>query len=145
MCRSVRHSKKAPDKQYTCRSTSRKDKQLDYVFIDRRSRRYCTDAEANDMIHLGAFPSPMRQQERRIGQRRSEHNLYKKTRYTRQSASMETREGPEPSVKIQDNERRYDELQERFTGKHEATVHKEAEILERQQTTTTTAATSEEA
>ena len=40
-------------KQYTFRSPSGKQKQLDFQVIDRRNRRYCTDAEANDMIHLG--------------------------------------------------------------------------------------------
>ena len=29
-----------------------KDKQLDYVFID-KSRSHCADAETNDMIHMG--------------------------------------------------------------------------------------------
>ena len=32
----------------------RKRNSWDCVVIDRRNRRYCTDAEANDMIHLGS-------------------------------------------------------------------------------------------
>ena len=43
---------KGSDMQAAFRSASGKDKQLDCVLIDKRSRRYCTDAEANDMIHL---------------------------------------------------------------------------------------------
>ena len=39
-------------KQYITRSPSGKEKQPDYVEIDRRNRRYWIDAEANDMIHL---------------------------------------------------------------------------------------------
>ena len=42
------------EKQSTFRPASGKDKQLDCVLIDKRSRRYCTDAEANDMTHLGS-------------------------------------------------------------------------------------------
>ena len=42
--------KNTPEKQSTVRSMSGKDKQLDCG----RSRRYCSDAEANDMIHLGS-------------------------------------------------------------------------------------------
>ena len=44
--------KKVSEKQATFRSASGKEKQLDYVFIDKRSRRYRTDAETNDMIHM---------------------------------------------------------------------------------------------
>ena len=43
-----------PEKQYTSRSPSGIEKQLDCVVSDRRNRRYCSDAEANDMIHLGS-------------------------------------------------------------------------------------------
>ena len=39
--------------------------------------------------------------------------------------------------KIHDIERRYDELEKSFTGKHEAAANKEAEIPEQQHTTTT--------
>ena len=41
-------------KRYTFRPTSGKGKQLHFVLIDKSSRRYCTDAEANDIIHLGS-------------------------------------------------------------------------------------------
>ena len=44
--------KKVPEQQVTFRYASGKDKQLDDVLTDKRSRRYCTDAEANVMIHL---------------------------------------------------------------------------------------------
>ena len=40
-------------KQYTFRAPSVKEKQLDFVVIDRRNGTHCSDAEANDMIHLG--------------------------------------------------------------------------------------------
>ena len=40
------------DEQSTFRSPSGNDKQLDCVPLDKRSRRYCTDAKANDMVHL---------------------------------------------------------------------------------------------
>ena len=46
-------TKKKKNRKHTFRSPSGKEKQLDCVVIVRRNRRYCTDAEANDMIHLG--------------------------------------------------------------------------------------------
>ena len=36
---------------HTFISASGKDNKLDYVLIDKSSRRYCTDAEANDIEH----------------------------------------------------------------------------------------------
>ena len=56
MWHSVLHffkKKKNNRKQDAFRSPTGKEKQLDYVVIDRRNRKYCTDAEATDMIHLG--------------------------------------------------------------------------------------------
>ena len=44
--------KKRLDKQATFRSGG-KDEQLDYIRIDTSSRRYCTAAEANHIIHMG--------------------------------------------------------------------------------------------
>ena len=44
--------KKFQKKQATLRSASGKDKQLDCVLTDKRSRKYGTDAEVNDMTHL---------------------------------------------------------------------------------------------
>ena len=41
------------------------------------------------------------------------------------------------SRKIHEVERRYDEPEKRFTGKHEAAINGKAEIRERQHTTTT--------
>ena len=46
--------KKVPEKQATFRSPCGKDKQLDGVLMDKRSRKKRTDAVANDMIHLGS-------------------------------------------------------------------------------------------
>ena len=72
--------KKGHEKQVTFRSASGKDKQLDLVLIDKRSRRYCTGAVANDMIHLVSdhrlvtahFRFPCVNKERTTEQRRSE-------------------------------------------------------------------------
>ena len=41
--------RKKTDKQATFRATGGRDKQLDYLLVERRSMRPCTDAEANDM------------------------------------------------------------------------------------------------
>ena len=57
---------------------------------------------------------------------------------------MEPREDPDSSVNLQEAERRYDELEKRLIGKHEAATHEESKILERWHTMTTTAATHEE-
>ena len=46
--------------------------------------------------------------------------------------------------KNQEIDRRCDELEKRFTGKHEAAAHEESERLERQHTQTTAATTHEE-
>ena len=106
--RSTQHSqKKTHGKQHTFRSMSGKDKQPDYVFIDKRSIRYCTDAEANDMFHLESdhrsvaahFRFPRVKKKGGLDNKYRKQNLCTKTRYTRQSASTETREDPEPSEK----------------------------------------------
>ena len=52
---------------------------------------------------------------------------------------MEPREDPDSSENIQEVERRYDELEKRSIGKHEAAAREESEILERKHTMTTTA------
>ena len=57
---------------------------------------------------------------------------------------MKPREDPDSSEKLQEIERLYDELEERFTGKQEAAAHEESETLERQHTMTTAATTHEE-
>ena len=44
---------KRPDKQATCRSSLGKEKQLDYMLVDRRNMRHFRDAEENDMIDMG--------------------------------------------------------------------------------------------
>ena len=54
MWHSIQHSKNPTEKQHTFRSPNGKEKHLDCVVIDRSNRRYCTDAEANDMIHFGS-------------------------------------------------------------------------------------------
>ena len=79
----------------------------DYVFFDKRSRRDCTDAEANDMFHLESDHRsvaahcrfPCVKKKGGLDNKYRKHNLCTYTRYTRQSASMETREDPEPSEK----------------------------------------------
>ena len=118
--------KRVPEKQATFRSASVKHKQLDYVvLIDKRSRRYCTDAEANDMIHLESdhrsvarFRFP---RFKKIGGLNNEQTSSQTQRCKRQSAPMETRE--DPTERIHEIERRYDELDKRFAGKHEATTN----------------------
>ena len=65
-------------------------------------------------------------------------NLYKKARCKRQSVSTETSEDHEPTERIHEIEPRCDELEKRFTGKHEA-ANEKAETTERQHRTTTTA------
>ena len=57
---------------------------------------------------------------------------------------MEPREDPEPSEKMHEIERRYDELEERLTGKHEVAAHEESEILGRKHPMASAAATHEE-
>ena len=59
-------------------------------------------------------------------------------RNARYRASMEPREDPDSPENLQEVERRYDELEKRLTGKHEAAAHEESEILDRKHTMTTT-------
>ena len=84
--------KKALEKQDTFRSPSGKEKQLDYVVIDRRNnRRYCSDAEANDMIHKESghrsvtahFPIPILKNEGRIGKQQNSNRISTKIQDTR--------------------------------------------------------------
>ena len=78
--------KKHQKKQYTFRSASGKEQQLDYGEIDRRNRRYCTDTESNDMIHLGSdhrsviahFRFPCVKKMRGLNNKEREQNLCKK-------------------------------------------------------------------
>ena len=119
------------------------------MVIDRRIRRYCTDTESNDMIHLGMttdlllriFDPRAQKTNGGLENTNQKQHLYKNTRYMRRSTSMESRKDPDSSETHKEIERRYDELEKKFIGKHEAAAHKESELLERQHTLTTAAAT----
>ena len=79
--------------KHTFRSPSGKEKQLDYVVIDRRNRRCCTDAEASDMIHF-----PMRKKRGGgLETKKQKQNLCTDTRYARYLATVEPREDPDSS------------------------------------------------
>ena len=87
-----------------------------------------------------AFSTPARTKKGGLENRKQKHNLCKDTGYARYLAAVVPREDPESSEKLQEVERRHDELEKRLTGKHEAAAHEEGEILELQHTTTTAAA-----
>ena len=46
--------KKLPRKQATYRTPKGVEKQLDYILVDKKHYCWSTDAEANDMIHMGS-------------------------------------------------------------------------------------------
>ena len=104
--------KKVPEKQAKFRSASGKDKQLDYVLIDKRSRRYCTDAEAIDMIQLGSdhrsvtahFRFPCGKQKGGLNNEDRGKHRNKNTRCKRQATSMETSEDHESTERIHEIE-----------------------------------------
>ena len=118
--------------------------------IDRRNRRYCAGAEANDTIHWGSghrsvtahyrFPCAKKKKRGGLENKKQKQNLCKDTRYARHPASVEAREDGESSENIQEFQRRYDGREMRLTGKHEAAAHEERETLVRKHTMTTTAA-----
>ena len=139
--------KKHPKKQYKFRSASGKEQQLDYGEIDRRNRRYCTDTESNDMIHLGSdhrsviahFRFPCVKKMRGLNNKDREQNLCKKYKI------HETLyiNGTTPRSRFIKNTRTWSEyvmnLKKGSLVKHEAAAHEELEILERQHTTTAAA------
>ena len=45
--------RKTPEKQATCRTPFGTEKQSDYILVDKKHIFCSTDAEANDMIHMG--------------------------------------------------------------------------------------------
>ena len=45
--------RKTPEKQATCRTPFGTEKQFDYILVDKKHIFCSTDAEANDMIHMG--------------------------------------------------------------------------------------------
>ena len=91
--------KKLPDKQATFRSSNGKDKQLDYVLVDRKSMRYCRDAEANDRVHMGSdhrcvvtrftFPGLKKSDSR---QSKEICRISKKKKLTKKRAKSETKD-----------------------------------------------------
>ena len=102
LCGAQYNIQQTPEKQYTFRSTSAKEKQLNFLLIDKRSRRYCTAAKAHDMTDLGNdhrmvtahFRFPCVKKKGGLDNKDRNPNLCKQTRYSRQSASMEPREHP---------------------------------------------------
>ena len=102
----------APKKPYTFRSPSEKEKQLYHVVLDKRNRRYCTDAEANDMIHLGRDHRsvtahgriPCAETKGGLENKKQKQNLFKDTRYAKYPSSMTPREDPDSEEKLLENE-----------------------------------------
>ena len=141
--------KKMPEKQATFRSASGKDKQLDYLLIDKRnSKLNCADAEANDMICLESdhrsvtvhFRFPCVKKKGGLNNGDQEHNIFSKM----QDASdiqhpRKKREAPEPTERSMKSSEYMMNSEKRFTGKHEAAANEKADITERQHATTTTA------
>ena len=105
---------KNTEKQYTFRSPSGKEKQLYYVVIDRRNRRYCTDAESNDMGSLGSghrsvnahfrFPCAKKKKQGGLENTNQKRHPYTNTRYPRRSTSVEPCEDPDSSEKHQETD-----------------------------------------
>ena len=116
------------------------------MLIDKISRIYCTDAQANDISHLESdhrsvtahfYSRALRRNKdwtANIGIKNFAH-----IQDTRDNLHQWKHAKIPSHPKIQEIERRYDELAKRFIGKHEAAAHAESDILEKQQTTTAAA------
>ena len=72
----------------------------------------------------------MRRKKGGLENKKQKHNLYKDARHSRYLESVQSREDPDSSENLQEVERRSDELEKTFTGKHEAAPD-ESEIHER--------------
>ena len=104
----------------------------------RRNKRYSTDAEANDMTHLGSDRRsviaharfPCGKKKGILNNKYRNDSFRKSTRCKRHATSIETSE---------DHPQRH-----KRNGQHEAATHEESKMLQRKHTTTTTAAAHEE-
>ena len=105
--------KNVSEEQTAFRSASGKDKQLDDVLSDKRSRRYCTDAEANDMIHLGSdhrsvtahFQFPCGKKKGALNNEGRNQRFRESTRCKRQATSIETSQDHDSTERIHEIER----------------------------------------
>ena len=132
-CSTQHNVQKTTEKQYTFRSPSGKEKQL-----DRRNRRYCTDAEVNDMIHLGSdhrsatahfrFPCAKKEEDwktenrNRIPTEIQDHDTFHQWSHGKIPTHQKiSRKSSEDMMN----------LKKRLTGKHEVAAPEESQILER--------------